>query len=225
MNLLDKISSRNSYYLSRVKSNAKLTISKSIYGIGKAALGKDLLKIPINRKRGSIIEVFATTFSGKRKIELRILGFWNKKTKCYHWYTTNLEIPRGIIAELYRLRWQVELSFKAMKSTLNFDQMPTLSENAVNSFALIALINYVFSVIIRTEAEVLGAQKKTTSIQKTANAFREGAQMILEGLKTGKRMTNSWIENLRRRLKILLEYIFDPNQNQRNTTVARLLTD
>ena len=229
MILLEKIATQQSYFLSRVKSNAKLSISICVYGIGQSAIGKDLLGIPINRKRGSIIEVFSTTFAGKNEVELRVLGFWNKKSKCYHWYTTNLSGSRGIIAELYRLRWQVELSFKAMKSTLNFDRMPTLRENAVNSFALIALINYVFSIIVRTEAEALGKSRenqhaKTTSIQKSANAFREGAPGILEALKIGKRITNSWIKNLYRKILVLLEYIFDPNQNLRKTTVTRLLS-
>ena len=226
--LMQKISNQQSYFLTRVKGNAKLTISKVVYGIGKSAIGKDLLSIPINRKRGSIVEVFATTFIGKNEIEFRVLGFWNKKSKSYHWYLTNIDAPRDIVANLYRLRWQVELSFKAMKSTLNFDRMPTLNKNAVESFALIALINYMFSVIIRSEAETLNLMNgkdysKTTSILKSAKAFSEGAQAILEGLKIGRRITNSWIANLQLKLKILLEFVFDPNRKKRNSTIACLL--
>ena len=106
--------------------------------------------------------------------------------------------------------------------------MPTLNKNAVESFALIALINYMFSVIIRSEAETLNLMNgkdysKTTSILKSAKAFSEGAQAILEGLKIGRRITNSWIANLQLKLKILLEFVFDPNRKKRNSTIACLL--
>ncbi len=230
MRLLQKISSRSSFFLSRVKDKARFTVTKVVYGIGQSAVGCDLLKIPIRNKRGSIVEVYATTVIDKDDVEFRILGFWNKKTRSYHWYITNLKTSRGIIADLYKLRWQVELSFKAMKSTLNFDRMPTLNENAVQSFALIALINYVFSVIIRCEAEILKRKShnnpsKTSSIQKSAMAFRTGVQQILEGLKIGKRITKRWIDNLRTKINILLEFVFDQNQNKRRATVSGLLDD
>ena len=229
MKLLQQISDQSAFFLSRVKGKAKFKVSKVIYGIGQSAVGSDLLRIPIKNKRGNIIEVYATTPINGVEVVFRLLGFWNKEKRSYHWYVTNLKGSRKIIGLLYRLRWQIELSFKAMKSTLNFDRIPTINKNAVESFLLIGVINYVFSVILRQEAEAFALatkskQSKKSSIQKSAKAFREGVRDILSGLKIGRRMTKSWIEKLEEKLKLLLESVFDPNQNRRKSTVADLLT-
>jgi hypothetical protein len=57
-----------------------------------------------------------------------------------------------------------------MKSTLNFDRMPTLNLNAIRSFTLISLINYIFACLLKAEAS---KQKKSadTSIQRAAQIF------------------------------------------------------
>lgn len=34
----------------------------------------------------------------------RVVGFWNKKSRSYHWYLTNLLASRALISDLYRLR-------------------------------------------------------------------------------------------------------------------------
>ncbi len=106
MKLFQQISDHSSFFLSRVKDKAKFKVSRVVYGIGQSAIGSDLLKIPIYNKRGNIIEVYATTAINNINMEFRILGFWNKKTRTYHWYVTNLKGSRRIIAKLYRLRWQ-----------------------------------------------------------------------------------------------------------------------
>ncbi len=59
---------------------------------------------------------------------------------------------------------------------------------------------------------------------KSAKAFREGSRDIMEGLKIGRRMTASWVQRLEKKLKPLLESVFDPNYNRRKPTVAGLLT-
>ena len=71
----------------------------------------------------------ATMCIDRTDFQFRVLGFWHKKDQQYRWYITNLVCPRGLIYDLYRLRWQLELSFKSMKSTLNFDRMPTLTSS------------------------------------------------------------------------------------------------
>lgn len=221
-NLLEKLSAKSSLYLSRVKKAAKLRVTRVIYGIGESAKGKDLLEINIRRKRGKIIEVYAMAKVGKEEKEYRVLGFWNKKTRMYHWYITNYKGSRNIIANLYRLRWQLELSFKALKSTLNFDRMPTLNENAVGSFALIALINYLFSMVIKKEADA--TLKTKASLQKSVKVYRATVKDIFEGLKFAKRMTKLWIENLKNMLRLFYGYMEDPNCKQRKSTLEGLLT-
>ncbi len=53
----------------------------------------------------------------------RVIGFWNPSEKCYHWYMTNLKVYAYVIYPLYRIRWQIELIFKACKNSLNANQI------------------------------------------------------------------------------------------------------
>jgi len=73
---------------------------------------------------------------------MRVLGFWNKTTKSYHWYVTNLSIPADLIYKLYRIRWQVELSFKAAKSSLSLADTWSSNRQLVLNILLAAITSY-----------------------------------------------------------------------------------
>ena len=126
--------------MSRIKSNAALTVIDVVQGMGRSILGYDLLRFPIQRRRKTIIELLATMPIDGIDVEFRVLGFWHKKDRVYRWYITNLNCSRGLIYDLYRLRWQLELSFKSMKSHLNFDRIPTTNQNTVSVFILVIRI-------------------------------------------------------------------------------------
>ena len=161
------------------------------------------------------------------EIPFRAVGFWYKKESTYRWYLTNLTCKRSIIYDLYRLRWQIELSFKSLKSTLNFDHIPTLNPNTVVVFTLLALLNYVFVVVIR-QAAVADALKKgckhagSSSIQKSAKLFAEIAAMLFDVVKLGRRITKKTLLLLAEKILPLLGSVFDRNYRQRKTTVERL---
>ena len=63
-------------------------------------------------------------------------------------YLTNLKpslwAPRAL-AELYRLRWQVELVFKELKQNLNLESLPSKDSHAVQVFAWASLIALALS--------------------------------------------------------------------------------
>lgn len=204
-------------------------MTEVVYGMGQAIVGSDLLSFPVHRCRKTIVEVIVTMNINHTAVPFRVLGFWHKKDRRYRWYITNLACTRGLIYDLYRLRWQIELSFKSMKSSLNFDRMPTLNQNAVASFTLIALINYVFATILREEARVQAvkmghAGAKSSSIQKTAKLFSNVAGFILEMIKLGRRLTEKVATNLMKKILPFLSDVLDPNYKSRETTLGRLIT-
>ena len=228
LSLFSDIQNQGGYFLSRVKSNAKLKVSKVVSGcFGKSIIGADLLSFSIYEKKGNCIEFIATLSNSSTNMEVRVLGFWNKHQKKYHWYVTNLEAPKNLIRDLYRLRWQIELSFKSMKSTLNFDQIPTLSPNAVLSLCLIALCNYVMATLVRAEADK--QQKKShqkrviPSIQRAAFVFRECADDLFSLIRIGSRITNLKIDRIMNAILPLLRSTFDPNFKQRQNTYFYML--
>jgi IS4 transposase len=218
------------FFLSRVKGNVKLTVTEVVHGIGQAIVGSDLRSFLIKRCRKTIVEITVTMNINDTKTPFRVLGFWHKKDKCYRWYITNLTCDRKLIYDLYRLRWQIELSFKAMKSTLNFDRMPTLNQNAVTSFTLIALINYVFATFLREEARSEAVKKghsgaESSSIQRATKLFSKIADIILDLIKLGRRLTKKVIKNLAKTLLPFLSDVLDPNYKSRETTLGRLQAD
>ncbi len=62
------------------------------------------------------------------------VGFWNPSEKCYHWYITNLKVAAHLIYPLYRLRWQIELIFKACKQSLNVNRLTSNNSIRGSSF-------------------------------------------------------------------------------------------
>ena len=227
LELFKNIQDQDGFFLSRVKGSANLTVSKIVSGwIGKNLIGSDLLSSPIFRNRGNIVELSATLSNAKIESEVRVIGFWNKQQKKYHWYVTNLTAPRGLIYELYRLRWQVELCFKSMKSTLNFDQIPTLNPNAVLSFSLLTLCNFVMTSIVRAEADY--QQKNSSnltaipSIQQAGLIFREIAGSLYSLVRIRTRISKKKIAQVLETILPLLTSAFDPNSKNRKTTAERL---
>ena len=225
--ILKNIEDKNAFFLSRLKSNATLTVVEVIHGIGQSIVGHDLLYFKIQRRRSTCVELIASMQIAGVEMPFRVLGFWHKKERVYRWYVTNLTCARGLIYDLYRLRWQIELSFKAMKSTLNFDRIPTLNQNTVMAFTFLTLINYIFTIIVREEARNQAIQQKhpgadSTSILRAAKIFSNGVNIIFDLLRLGKRITNQAIVRLTKKLLPLLSEALDPNYKKRKTTLGRL---
>jgi hypothetical protein len=68
-------------------------------------------------------------------------------------YLTNLTAARWsppALAELYRLRWQVELVFKELKQQLNLSSLPSKDRHAVRVFAWASLIALALSRTVTT---------------------------------------------------------------------------
>jgi putative transposase len=111
--VLHAIEKAEGFFLSRVKSNAVIKIKKVIQGLSKEAIGQSLLSLDLSRKKGNIIEVIIEKIHQGSTLSYRAIGFWNPVEKDYHWYITNLTAAAYLIYPLYRLRWQIELIFKA----------------------------------------------------------------------------------------------------------------
>lgn len=223
--LMQQISSKDAFFLSRVKSNATLVVKEVIYGMGLSVIGHDIITFPFQRKRKSIVELIASMSINGVDVPFRVLGFWNKKDHSYRWYITNLKCSRHLVYDLYRLRWQLELSFKSMKSTLNFDRMPTLNPNTIFAFTLVALINYILAMIIREEAKAQMIKQNhtaSTSILRAAKVYSAGADALLDLVKLGRRITAYAIARLIKKLLPLLSEVFDPNWNRRKTSLGIL---
>jgi len=68
--------------------------------------------------------------------------------------TNNFDLPAETIANLYRLRWRVELFFKWIKQNLRIKHFFGTSENAVKTQVSIAVCVYVLVAIVRKELKL-----------------------------------------------------------------------
>ena len=186
----------------------------------KRKAGCDLLTASPPRKHANIIELYA--FVGEEKIRYRCLGFWNKRAKKYHWYITNLECAKSFISELYRLRWQIELSFKACKSHFNMDKFPSTKQNTVVNLLLLAEICYQLSCLIRRYAQNESSIKENSSaftILRASKIVRHVIDNICSFLKQGRE--EEW-HKLKTMISLFLPKLYDPNANKRFTTLQKL---
>jgi hypothetical protein len=74
-----------------------------------------------------------------------------EKGKVLVFLTNNFDLPAAVIAQLYKLRWRVELFFKRIKQNLRIKHFFGNSDNAVKTQVWIAICVYVLVAILRKE--------------------------------------------------------------------------
>jgi hypothetical protein len=86
-------------------------------------------------------------------------------------YVTNLideELRAEDIAEIYRLRWRIEIFFRHLKHTLNMDHWFSQSEAGVQAQLYAALIGYLLSQVVllwvSREARLAPEQYRFTTV-------------------------------------------------------------
>lgn len=82
--------------------------------------------------------------------KLRRIHFYDAENlKHLYFLTNNFSYTSGVIAKLYKCRWQIELFFKWIKQHLRIKAFYGTSENAVKSQIWIAICIYVLLAIIK----------------------------------------------------------------------------
>ncbi len=167
--LLQAIDNIGGFFLSRIKSNSVLNITEFVQGnFSKKYLGQPLLSLPLKRKRGDIIEVIVEKKCKEGVLSCRAIGFWNPAYGCYHWYLTNLKVAALLIYPLYRLRWQIELVFKACKQSLNANRLTSNNSNIIESLLLASIaahlashtiLDVVMPALTKLEQEAISVQR------------------------------------------------------------------
>lgn len=215
---IDKI---NGFFLSRIKSNAAITIKNVIKGISPSHIGKKLSSLKFKRRSKLIVELIGGVLYKSEVKNFRVIGFWNPTGKTYHWYITNLKVPAKLIYTLYRIRWQVELIFKSCKNSLNSNQITSNEPNIIECLLLSSIVaNLTTNAILNIGVAQLGEEKKqAVSFQRIAKLAVILANDFLYFLiNSGKK----YLEILIKKIKFLSMEIFDPNFRKRLTTLQNL---
>ncbi len=132
--------------LSRLKINANPFVMEVRHGVKapRRSEGMAFQDIEFTRSHDTfdLDAAFATTQGGEA-IVLRVVGCWNRETQKYHNYVTTLrpeQFSAEELADLYSLRWIVELMMKLLKSACHLDHLDTSNEAALRTHIYASLL-------------------------------------------------------------------------------------
>jgi hypothetical protein len=96
----------------------------------------------------------ANSRTNPMQVAVREIVVMTKTGKTLRILSNDLDAPAQEIADLYKLRWQIELFFRLLKQTLKITHFIGRSENAVRIQIAAALIAFVLLHILRKMTEV-----------------------------------------------------------------------
>lgn len=214
--------SQVAYFLSRVKSNADIKIIKVITGIPKKYIGHKLSSLKHSKPK-KIIEVLGEVVcSDGLLFQARVVGFWNPIDKAYHYYITNLKVAAILIYPLYRLRWQIELIFKASKTSFALKDMPSSNENIIQSMVLLTITASLIAYpLAKSEMTNLEDEKQMHfSYQRAATFLIQISGELIDFILNRCRKT---VEALQDVIKLFVNELFDPNYKNRESSLRRVM--
>ena len=223
-NLFWEIKRVGGFFLSRIKANTVVYVTKIVHGkISQKYIGHSLLSIPFRRKRADILELGIEKICNKGTLACRAIGFWNPVAKNYHWYITNLTVAAHLIYPLYRLRWQIELIFKACKQSLNANRITSSHKNIIQNLLLASIAAHLAShtILQIIMPQLTKMQQLAVSVQRTAKVAALLANDFIQFLITGSKQ---YAHILLGKILLFADEIFDPNFRHRQTSLACLNT-
>ena len=131
-NYLYDIELKGAFFVTRLKSNWKVRMMKN----RRIRKGTGVLKDQLIRVTGSRKDEYPA--------ELRLVTFHHKESgKTLKFLTNNMRLSAKRIADIYKMRWQIELFFKWIKQHLKVKTFLSTTANGVKIQIWCALITYV----------------------------------------------------------------------------------
>lgn len=149
----------------------------------KAAAGKKLNTLKLKNKNSTLDLI--VRWPGY-DFDFRVIAFWYKKKKRIGYLVTNLAretVPASDVVELYRLRWQIELLFKELKSYCNLKKFSTENKHIVTTLIYASFITVLLKRLMAYSTEAL--KSCLISTQKTARTAPHWLSLMVEKISEG----------------------------------------
>lgn len=150
-----RIKALGGHFVSRVKTDANPVITKVLRthrGRAVQVVGMKLQDVLERLQRQVLdaeVEVLysAGVYGGyrrRRRVRLRLVGLWFPAEKRYRLFFTNLTPEQASaqeVADLYRLRWQVELFFKELRSVYKLGDLPGGRPETLEAMVFVSILS------------------------------------------------------------------------------------
>ena len=207
-----KINARKSYFVSRLKSGCNPLIQSVNGDITHEFVGKKLSEVKKYFKDNTIdltVKLFGVDD------ELRIVGLLYDHT--WYLYITNVfdkEMTPQIIHDVYRIRWQIELFFKWIKTYLNGKQLCMRTDNSLLTEIYATLIYCLIVVILVDDARKSDTPIQEYSVPKAINIIKKYSMVLLESIfYRDKSKLRALLSNLSKSLQIKARKDKHPKDN------------
>ncbi len=189
-----RIQENGGYFLTRLKDNSNplfLSTLRTYRGNAIELEGKRWKDVKGKMKRSILDAEVEVSFSrrvyrGKRSRDaksFRLVAIYNDEAKRYHVYITNIPLDALCaedVAELYRVRWDIEMIFKELKSKYSLDVIKSANPNVVEGLIWVGILTLLVSRrlfnLLRASAPIERAIRYTPL--RWANTFVENAALL-----------------------------------------------
>ena len=138
------IHQKQSFFVTRLKKNAAIIMQKNETNLSETILEDGTFKFKNKNPRG-----------GKKNLyeeNLRRISVYREGKKPLILVTNMHDVSAEIIAELYKVRWEVELFFKWIKQNLRLKKFLGKSENAVKIQITTAIIAFILIQLFKNNS-------------------------------------------------------------------------
>ncbi len=122
---------------------------------------------------------------------------------------------------LYRLRWQIELIFKACKNSLNANGITSEDKGIIENLLLASLVAHLgtYTIFSNGLESLNEEQRLAVSVQRIAKVAVILAEDFVRFI---LRPSRKYFSILLKQIKLFSGELFDPNYKHRETTIMRL---
>lgn len=149
--------------------------------------------------------------------DVRLAGVWVETEHTWHLYVTSLRdaatYPVGLLVDLYRLRWQIEIFFRNLKCVLRIAAFLSVSENGIRLQIYAALIHYVLTHLVILKAmQATGRPLEDFSLPYCLDAVQQVLHQSGQLVRSGQEPNWARLEALL--LAAVLTYGLRPNRKR-----------
>jgi putative transposase len=116
-----------------------------------------------------------------RHIELRLIGVWREDLQRHRLYLTSAPVfalPTAVAAEVYAVRWEIEMLFRELKTQLRLDHIPSGNRAAAECMLHASLLTLALNRNLRRD--LASHSDATFPAERWSIVFRSVAPLLLD---------------------------------------------